>query len=209
MSISRVQRLQTPAPWQIQLLIIGFILSYITFLAVLYIAKKHEFTPFEEVKDNYLQVNPFEGHIIKAPNQSIHGKGVVIKLNTLCNSIIQQSPEFRYLTYSQNILGDLCAKSPSEVNFVAYITYEKNLISESNKSKKVTYQLAKKVAVINWPSKELVAQRVFIKNYPFPKNIAELDAVAERKLCVITEEPSDEEVKTWIASLASEDSYYY
>jgi hypothetical protein len=209
MAMTRVHRLETQAHWQLQVLIIGFLFLYIALVAVLYIVKKHEFTPFEQVKDNYLQMNPFEGHIIKAQFTDIKGKGVVIKLNTMCNSLIQESPEFSYLVYSQNILGDLCAQNPSEVNFVAYIKYEKQLIDQPKKSNKMVYQLAKKVAVVNWPTKELVAQRTFTKNYPFSKSFKDINSEVDRKLCVASEEPSDEEVKRWIASLAHGDFYYY
>jgi hypothetical protein len=209
MSMTRAHRLETQAHWQLQILFIGFLFLYISLVAVLYIIKKHEFTPFEEVKDNYLQINPFEGNIIKSRFHDLQGKGVVIKLNTMCSSLIQQSPEFSYLDYSQNILGDLCAKKPSEVNFVAYIKYEKQLINQPQKNNKVIYQLAKKVAVINWATKELVAQRTFTKNYTFSKGYSGKDSDVDRKLCIVSEEPSDEEVKRWIDSLALGDYYYY
>jgi len=124
----------------------------------------------------------------------------------MCNSLVEQSPEFNYLVFSQNILGNLCAKDPSQVNFVAYIKYEKHIMNQPQNSKKLIYQLAKKVAVINWPNKELVAQKTFTKNYTFSKSYTGKDSDVERKLCLITEEPSDEEVKGWIASLALRDA---
>lgn len=208
MSMTRVHRLGTQAHWQLQILFIGFLALYIFLVAGLYIIKKQEFTPFEEVKNSYLQINPFEGNVIKAQYHDIQGKGIVIKLNSMCSSLIQQSPEFSYLDYSRNILGDLCAQTPSEVNFIAYIKYEKRLIDAAQETNKAVYQLAKKVAVINWATKELVAQRTFTKNYAFLKGNTARDSYADLKLCGVSKEPSDEEVKRWIASLALGDVYY-
>ncbi len=209
MSISRVQRLETTRHWQWNLLIVGILFVYISFLAGLIITKKHEFFPFEEVKDNYLQIDPFQGHIVKAAREEISGKGVVVRLNTLCNSLIQPSPEFNYLVFSRNILGDMCARNPSEVNFVAYIKYEKHMKRLNKSGNKVIYTLSKKVAVINWPSKELVAQKIFQKDYTFVRNYNGLESAVDKRLCSISEEPSDEEVKNWIASLVISDNYYY
>jgi hypothetical protein len=205
MSFSRAQRLETPLQRRCLILFMGILLSYISLIGILFIMKKHEFIPFEGVRDNYLQINPFDGQIIKAPEQSLHGKGVVVRVNSMCNSLVEQSPEFNYLVFSQNILGNLCAKDPSQVNFVAYIKYEKHIMNQPQNSKKLIYQLAKKVAVINWPNKELVAQKTFTKNYTFSKSYTGKDSDAERKLCLITEEPSDEEVRGWITSLALSD----
>jgi hypothetical protein len=64
--------------------------------------------------------------------------------------------------------------------------------------------LQKKVAVINWPGKELVAQKIFKKDYTFFASDRDFDSPVEEKLCSISEGPSDEEVKLWIASLASQ-----
>jgi len=202
MAISRVHQCETISEKFWPILFIG-VMIYISIMASLIYIKKHEFNPFEEVRDKYLQVNPFEEHIVTAHTTKLQGKGVVVKLNTMCNSLIQQSPEFNYLVFSQNILGNMCARYPSEVKFVAYIKYEKQKIKQEQNKNVVVYQLQKKVAVINWPNKELIAQKTFAKNYTFLMNSRGLDSTVEEKLCSISAEPSDAEVKYWIASLAS------
>lgn len=165
--------------------------------------KKMEFIPFEKVKENYLQVNPFEGPIIVDPQKHLRGKGVVVRLNTLFNSIIEPSPEFNYLVISQNVLGNLCAQKPSQVKFVVYIKYEKQKKNHPREKNQLIYQLHKKVAIVSWPQKELVAQKTFTRNYIFYKRPNGRDSDVASKLCLISEEPSDKEVKRWIASLAN------
>lgn len=167
--------------------------------------KKMEFTPFEEVRTHYLQINPFKNPIIIAPQKHLKGKGVVVRLNTLFNSIIEPSPEFNYLVFSQNILGGLCAKNPSQVKFVVYIKYEKHKKNHPQEKNQILYQLQKRVALVSWPKKELVAQKTFTKNYIFNKRKNGRDSDVASRLCLISAEPSDEEVKRWIASLAAAD----
>jgi len=203
MSISHAQRLQNTMQWRWQLLFIGLIFSYISVIAILFLLKKMEFTPFEKVKENYLQVNPFDGPIILDQQKHLQGKGVVVRLNTLFNSIIEPSPEFNYLVFSQNILGDLCAENPAQVKFVVYIKYEKHRKNHPQKDEQLLYQLQKKVAVVSWPKKELVAEKTFTKNYIFYKKYKTRDSDVASRLCLISAEPSDEEVKRWIASLAT------
>ncbi len=200
---SRVQWLEILSEKHWEILFIAFMFLYISLITSLVFIKKHEFNPFMEVKYKYLQVNPFEEHLAAAPTSSLQGKGVVVKLNTMCNSLIKQSPEFNYLVYSQNILGYLCARDPSEVKFVTYIKYEKHRLSQKQNKNMIIYQLQKKVAVVNWPDKKLVAEKTFSRDYTFLMKSRGLDSAVEEKLCSISEEPSDEEVKHWIASLAS------
>ena len=125
MAISHVQRLDDSKQWRWTVLFIGLIFSYISVILFLFLIKKMEFTPFEKVKESYLQIDPFKAPIIIAIQKSISGKGVVVRLNTMCGSIIAPCPEFNYLVVSQNILGNLCAQDPSQVNFVVYIKYDK------------------------------------------------------------------------------------
>jgi hypothetical protein len=203
MAISHAHRLEETIPWRWQLLIFGLIFSYISVIAVLFLVKKIEFTPFEKVRMDYLQVNPFNNPIIIAQQKDLKGKGVVVRLNTLFNSIIQPSPEFNYLVFSQNILGNLCAQDPSQVKFVVYVKYEKNKKNDPQKKNQILYQLQKRVAIVSWPKKELVAQKTFTKNYIFYKRYDGRDSDVASKLCLISEGPSDEEVKRWITSLVT------
>ncbi len=203
MAISHVQRLEENIPWRWQILIYGLLLAYISLIALLFMIKKMEFVPFEKVKENYLQVNPFNGPIIVDHQQYLQGKGVVVRLNTLFNSIIEPSPEFNYLVVSQNILGNLCATDPSQVKFVVYIKYEKHKKNLPHHKDQLLYQLERKVAIVSWPQKELVAQKTFTKNYIFYKRYNDRGSDVASKLCLISEEPSDEEVKRWIASLTA------
>ena len=85
MAISQTQRLHRTIQWRWQVLFIGLIFSYFSVIAILFLVKKMEFTPFEKVKENYLQVDPFKGPIIVDLQQHLHGKGVVVRLNTLFN----------------------------------------------------------------------------------------------------------------------------
>lgn len=206
MAVSQAQRFENTMYWRWQLLCLGLLFLYLSVIVILFLVKKMEFTPFEEVKENYLQVNPFKDPIILAPKQHLKGKGVVVRLNTLFNSIIEPSPEFNYLVFSQNILGNLCAKDPSQVNFVVYIKYEKSKRNHPKENNQLLYQLQKRVAIVSWPKKELVAQKTFTKNYIFNKKYNGRDSDVGSRLCLISEEPSDEEVKRWIASLATADT---
>jgi len=165
-----------------------------------------EFTPFQKVRKDYLQINPFKDRLIISPEHHLEGRGVVVRLNTLFNSIIESSPEFNYLVFSQNILGNLCAKDPSQVKFVVYIKYEKHKKNHPQKKNQIIYQLQKRVALVNWPQKELLAQKTFTKNYIFNKRCNGRDSDVASRLCLISAEPSDEEVKRWIASRATVDS---
>jgi hypothetical protein len=165
--------------------------------------KKMEFTPFEKVIRNYLQVNFLKGPIILDQQQHIQVKGVVVRLNTMFNSIIEPSPEFNYLVFSQNMLGNLCAKDPYQVKFVVYIKYEKVQKNLPQAKNQILYQLQRRVAIVSWPKKELVAEKTFTKNYIFYKKYDGRNTDVASKLCLISEEPSDEEVQRWIASLAA------
>jgi hypothetical protein len=100
MALSRVHRLETISDGHWEIWFVAFLFLYISALSVLFYIKKHEFIPFEQVKDQYLQVNPFNEPASKAPTQKLQGKIVVVKLNTMCNSLIKQSPEFDYLVFS-------------------------------------------------------------------------------------------------------------
>ena len=206
MAISHVQRLNDTKQWRWTVLFIGLIFSYISVIAFLFLVKKMEFIPFEKEKANYLQVDPFKAPIIIASQKGLCGKGVVVRLNTMCGSIIEPSPEFNYLVVSQNILGDLCAKDPSQVNFVVYVKYVKNKKDDPKQKNQIIYQLQKKVAIVSWPNKELVAEKIFTRNYIFYKKFNGRNFDVTSKLCLISEEPSDEEVRRWIASMASIDN---
>ena len=206
MAISQVQRLENTKQWRWTVLFIGLIFSYISVIAFLFMMKKIEFIPFEKVKENYLQVDPFKVPIIIASQKGLCGKGVVVRLNTMCGSIIEPCPDFNYLVVSQNILGDLCAQNPSQVNFVVYVKYVKNKKNDPKQKNQIIYQLQKKVAIVSWPTKELVAEKIFTKNYIFYKKFDGRDSYVASKLCLISEEPSDEEVRRWIASMAPVDN---
>jgi|UniRef100_A0A7C5ER95 hypothetical protein len=205
MAISRYQTLRASEKRGIILfsLLLLIYLSFLTFFSVL---RKVEFAPFEQVRDNFLQFNPFDQKLRPAPQTGLSGKGVVVRLNTLCNSLITKSPEFHTLHLSRNILGERCASDPSEVRFVVYIMYDKNQVAEDKPSKRIVYQLQKKVAVVDWKTKELVAQRTFVKNYPFIINDKARQLEADRKLCLLSEEPGDLEVKHWFASLPAKET---
>jgi hypothetical protein len=206
MAISRVhvQELETVPEGHWEIWVIAFLFFYVSIFSILFIVKKHEFTPFEKVRDQYLQVNPFNEALLVAATPKLQGKGVVVKLNTMCNSLIEPIPEFNYLLFSQNMLGPLCAKCPDEVNFVAYIKNENQRIIPQQNKHKIVYRLQKKVAIINWPSKELIAQQTFTKDYTFSASDRGFDSKVQRKLCSLSEEPSDAKVKQWIASLAAQ-----
>jgi len=64
MAISHVQGLEDTKQWRWTALFIGLIFSYISVIAFLFLVKKMEFIPFEKVKDNYLQIDPFKAPII-------------------------------------------------------------------------------------------------------------------------------------------------
>jgi len=200
MAISEAKQLDTSEKWH-DLLVFGIILAYLSAIAILVILKKYEFAPFQEVRENFTQFNPFDGKIIHESQHMVYGKGIVVKSNTLCNSIIDKSPEFDNLFLSQNILGELCAENPFQVNFVVYIKYDRRRLDRLRNRKKVVYQLQKKVAIVNWQNKELMAQKNFTKNYTFIINKNGKTLEADKRLCIISEEPSDEEVKHWIYSL--------
>jgi len=200
MAISEAKRFDTSEKWH-DFLVFGIILAYLSVIAICVVIKKYEFAPFQGVRENYMQFNPFGGKMIVESPQMVYGKGIVVKLNTLCNSVINKSPEFDNLFLSQNILGDLCAGDPSQVNFVVYIKYDKQLLTQAMNHQRVVYQLQKKVAIVNWQNKELMAQKVFTKNYIFHTNSRIKTLEADQKLCIISEEPSDEELKHWIYSL--------
>jgi len=125
----------------------------------------------------------------------------------MCNSLIEPLPEFNYLVFSQNMLGPLCASCPSDVNFVAYIKNENHRIEQQKNENKIVYRLEKKVAIINWPGKELIAQKTFTKDYTFFVSERGFDSAVQKKLCSLSEEPSDAKVKQWIASLAAQGRY--
>lgn len=200
MSISEAKQLDTSEKWH-DILVFSIILAYLLVIAIFVFIKKYEFAPFQEVRENYMQFNPFGGKIIKESQHMVYGKGIVVKLNTLCNSVIDKSPEFDNLFLSKNILGELCAEEPSQVNFVVYIKYDKQRLNQPRNHNKVVYQLQKKVAIVNWQNKELMAQKNFTKNYIFFINKRGKPVEADKKLCIISEEPSDGEVKNWIYSL--------
>jgi len=124
----------------------------------------------------------------------------------MCGSIIAPCPEFNYLVVSQNILGNLCAQNPAQVNFVVYVKYEKQRRNDPKQRNQIIYQLQKRVAVVSWPKKELVAEKTFTKNYIFYKKFNGRSSDVASKLCLISEEPSDEEVRRWIASMTSIDN---
>jgi len=206
MAISHVQRLDNTKQWRWTVLFIGLIFSYISVIAFLFLVKKMEFIPFEKVKENYLQIDPFQSPIIISHQKDLRGKGIVVRLNTMCGSIIAPCPEFNYLVVSQNILGNLCAEDPSQVNFVVYVKYEKHQNNDPKRKNQIMYQLQKKVAIVSWPKKELVAEKTFTKNYIFYKKFDGRNSDVASKLCLISEEPSDEEVRRWIASMAPVDA---
>jgi hypothetical protein len=207
MAISHAQRMNATIQWRWQFLIFWLLFTYISVIALLFLVKKMEFTPFEETKMDYIQINPFKDPLIIAPQQQLSGKGVVVRLNTLFNSIIEPSPEFNYLVFSQNILGHLCAQDPSQVKFVVYVKYEKHKQNHPKQKNQIIYQLQKRVAIVSWPKKELVAQKTFTKNYIFYKRYSGRGSDVASKLCLISEEPSDEEVKRWISSLAAVEAW--
>ena len=207
MAISRVQELETVPEGHWEIWVIAFLFLYVSILSVLFVIKKHEFTPFEKVRDQYLQVNPFNEAIIVAATPRLQGKGVVVRLNTMCNSLIEPLPEFNYLVFSQSMLGPLCAKCPSEVNFVAYIKNENQRILQQKNKHKIVYRLQKRVAIISWPKKELIAQKTFTKDYTFYTSDRGFDSRVQGKLCSLSEEPSDAKVKQWIAYLAAQGRY--
>ena len=62
------------------------------------------------------------------------------------------------------------------------------------------------MAIVSWPKKELVAEKTFTKNYIFYKKFDGRNADVASNLCLISEEPSDEEVRRWIASMAPVDA---
>jgi len=206
MAISQAQQLDTSDRRWIPL-IFCLILAYISLITLFIIVKKYEFAPFQEARDNFVQFNPFGGQVSKASHTGLPGQGIVVRLNTLCNSIIDKTPEFNTLYFSQNMLGERCAKDPSQVNFVVYIKYDKQQIAQHQPSKKIIYQLQKQAAIVDWKTKELVAQKTFVKNYTFFLTDEARTLEVDKKLCLISEEPSDLELKQWIASLASVEPY--
>jgi hypothetical protein len=147
MTISRVhvEQLETVPEGHWEIWVIACLFLYAAILSILFIVKKHEFTPFENVREQYLQVNPFGKAILVAATPKFQGKGVVVKLNTMCNSLIEPSPEFNYLLFSQNMLGALCAKCPSEVNFVVSIQNENQQIIWQKNKHKIVYRLQKRL----------------------------------------------------------------
>lgn len=205
MALSRTQSLK-PLEKQWFILITFILLIYLSFLAFSLLLRKWEFAPFEAMREHFLQLNPFETKLPPAPQPTLTGKGVAIRLNTLCNSLITSSPEFHSLYLSRNILGERCATDPSEVGFVVYILYAKSQVATPKADKKVIYRLQKKVAVVNWRTKELVAQKTFSKEYHFVINGEGRHLEADRKLCRLSEEPGDLEVKQWLATLASKET---
>jgi hypothetical protein len=207
MAISRAENLETVPEGHWEVLVIALFLLYAAILATVFFVKKHEFIAFEKVKDQYIQIDPFNEAMVAAAKPKLQGKGVVVKLNTMCNSLIEPSPQFNYLVFSQNMLGPLCATSPSEVNFVIYIKNENQQIKQEKDKRKVVYRLQKKVAIINWPGKALIAQKTFTKDYTFVTSDRGVDSMVQRKLCSLSAEPSDARVKQWIASLAAQGRY--
>lgn len=156
MAISQTQHLDSSdRRWLVLPLVI--LLAYVSLLTVFVVIKRHEFAPFQEARDNFVQFNPFEEKLSKASHTGLPGKGVVVRLNTLCNSIIDKTPEFNTLYFSQAMLGERCAKDPSQVNFVVYIKYDKQQIAQHQPSKKIVYQLQKRAAIVDWKVRREVA----------------------------------------------------